>query len=146
MENNLEIEFKFNLIIQNLEEIIGDTQDIKTIIKERPLKIYFGTAPTNTIHIGYFVPLLKIADFVDAGCDVTILLADLHAILDNLKSSFETINKRSEYYEIMLLEMLKLLNVDTNKIKFVRGTKFQLGEKYTLDMYKAHTLVNVNEA
>ena len=32
--------------------------------------------------MGYLVPLLKLADFLHAGCRVTILLADLHAQLD----------------------------------------------------------------
>ena len=51
------------LICKNLQEVIGkDVLD--KIIEKRPLKIYWGTAPTNKIHLGYFVPILKIADFI----------------------------------------------------------------------------------
>lgn len=32
--------------------------------------------------------------------------------------------------------MLKVCGVPLDKLKFVRGTEYQLGEKYTLDMYK----------
>ena len=57
------------------------------IMAERPLKLYWGTACTSKIHIGYFVLMMKIVDYINAGCDMTILIADLHAFLDNLKSS-----------------------------------------------------------
>jgi tyrosyl-tRNA synthetase len=32
--------------------------------------------------------------------------------------------------------MLKVCNVPLDKLKFVRGTEYQLDQKYTLDMYK----------
>jgi tyrosyl-tRNA synthetase len=35
--------------------------------------------------VGYFVPIFKIGDFLKAGCHVTILFADLHGFLDNMK-------------------------------------------------------------
>ncbi|CAB9524525.1 Tyrosine--tRNA ligase, cytoplasmic [Seminavis robusta] len=85
---------------------------------ERPLRVYWGTAPTGAPHIGYFVPMLKIADFLQAGCDVTVLLADLHTSLDALKS------------------MLEAIGVSTKQLRFVRGTDFQLSPDYTLDLYK----------
>lgn len=36
-----------------------------------------GTATTGRPHCGYFVPSIKIAQYLAAGCDVTILLADI---------------------------------------------------------------------
>ena len=77
-------EEKFNLIVRNLEEHYGDDH-IQKILKERDLKLYWGTAPTgaphcgtycheyNLIMTGYFVPMTKIADFLKAGVHVTIL-------------------------------------------------------------------------
>lgn len=135
----------YSLITRNLDEIIGK-EELKEIIEKRPLKIYWGTAPTGQIHIGYLVPLLKIADFLDAGCEVTILLADLHAFLDAMKSSIEQLVTRTQYYEIIIKELLLALNVDITKLKFVRGTDFQLTEKYTMDVYKLNSLTTVNNA
>lgn len=40
------------------------------ILKERELKIYWGTATTGKPHVAYFVPMSKIADFLKAGCEV----------------------------------------------------------------------------
>jgi len=140
------IDEKYNLITRGLQEKIDDELVVKKILAVRPLKIYWGTAPTGLIHLGYFVPMLKIADFLNAGCEVTILIADLHAVLDNMKSTFEQIEARTEYYIIMIKTILESLNVDISKLKFVKGTDYQLSKEYTLDMYKAHTLISVNEA
>jgi len=142
----LSVDEKFNLITQNLQEKILDEVVMKKIITARPFKIYWGTSPTSAPSIAYFIPMMKIRDFVLADCEVTILIADLHAVLDNLKSTFKQVGHRSEYYITMIKALLTSLNVDLNKIKFVKGNEFQLTPEYTLDMYKAHTLITVNEA
>ena len=45
---------------------------LKTILAERSLKLYWGTATTGKPHIAYFVPMTKIADFLKAGCEVIV--------------------------------------------------------------------------
>lgn len=137
---------KYELITRNLKEIVGDPEEIKKIIDNRSLKIYWGTAPTGKIHVGYFVPLLKIADFLLADCEVTILIADLHAYLDSMKSSLEQLKFRTEYYILMIKEMLKLLNVNISKLKFVKGTDFQMTNKYTMDVYKFCSIVSLSDS
>jgi tyrosyl-tRNA synthetase len=73
---------KYSLITRDLQEVLGGDA-IKAILEknERPLKAYWGTAPTGRPHIGYFVALAKIADFLRAGVVVKVLLAG--------KSSFQ---------------------------------------------------------
>lgn len=131
-----DIDHKYQLITQNLEETIIDKDVMYKILAKRALKIYWGTAPTSSPHIGYLVPMMKIIDFLNAGCDVTILIADLHAILDNLKSTFNQVEARSNYYMTIIKEILKSLDVKIDQVKFIQGTNFQLSEKYTLDVYK----------
>lgn len=60
---------KYNLITRNLQEVLG-ADEMKKILAERDLKMYWGTAPTGRPHIGYFVPMTKIADFLSAGVEV----------------------------------------------------------------------------
>lgn len=60
---------RFELINRNLQEMLGAEQ-VKNILVERDLNMYWGTAPTGKPHIGYFVPMTKIADFLKAGCHV----------------------------------------------------------------------------
>lgn len=61
---------KVNLITRNLQEVLGE-DNLKNVVKERDLKIYWGTATTGKPHIAYFVPMVKIGDFLKAGCEVT---------------------------------------------------------------------------
>ncbi|KAI5191782.1 tyrosyl-tRNA synthetase [Nematocida minor] len=138
-------ETKYKLISRNLEEILGGEKMLE-ILKTRDLKIYWGTAPTGKPHIGYFVPIFKIADFLKAGCEVIILIADLHAALDNLKAPIELIDKRSAYYKMVIKAMLKSVGAPIEKIKFVLGTDYQYDRKYVLDMHKLSMIVSINDA
>lgn len=51
------------------QEVLGEDK-LMAILKERELKIYWGTATTGKPHVAYFVPMSKIADFLKAGCEV----------------------------------------------------------------------------
>lgn len=57
---------------------------------------------------------------------MTILVADLHAYLDNMKAPWELLGYRTQYYESIIKTMLKSIGVPTEKLKFVHGTDFQL--------------------
>lgn len=61
---------KYVLISRNLQEVLGEDKMI-TLLKERDLKIYWGTATTGKPHVAYFVPMAKIADFLRAQCEVS---------------------------------------------------------------------------
>ncbi|MCX8205653.1 MAG: tyrosine--tRNA ligase [Candidatus Micrarchaeota archaeon] len=141
----MDAERKFNLITRRLEEVVG-ADELRAILAERDLKVYWGTATTGRPHVGYFVPIMKIADFLDAGCEVTILFADLHAYLDNMKTSWELLGKRTAYYEHIIKGMLGIAGVDIRRLRFVRGTDIQLSREYTLDMYRLSTLTSVHDA
>ncbi|MBN2881705.1 tyrosine--tRNA ligase [Candidatus Woesearchaeota archaeon] len=130
---------KYDIIAKNLQEIVGE-EELKVILNERDLKVYWGTAPTGRPHLGYFVPMYKIADLLRAGCHVTILFANIHAYLDNMKTTWELLDNRTKYYEFIIKEMLTLIGVPLDKLRFIKGTDFQLSEKYTLDMYKVSAL------
>lgn len=51
------------------QEVLGEDK-LMAILKEREVKIYWGTATTGKPHVAYFVPMSKIADFLKAGCEV----------------------------------------------------------------------------
>jgi len=136
---------KYDLITRNLQEVLGG-EEIKKILAERDLKLYWGTAPTGKPHVGYFVPISKIADFLAAGCHVTVLFANLHAYLDNMKAPWELLKYRTEYYQVIIKALLKSVGVSTDKLKFVNGTDYELSEKYTLDIYKLSAMVTAHDA
>ncbi|XP_068213611.1 tyrosine--tRNA ligase, cytoplasmic-like isoform X1 [Palaemon carinicauda] len=144
-QETMSVEEKMKLITRRLDEVIGDDRML-AVLKERPLKIYWGTATTGRPHVAYFVPMSKIADFLKAGCEVTILLADLHAYLDNMKAPWELIKFRTQYYEAVIKAMLRAIGVSLDKLRFVQGTSYQLGEKFTEDVYKLSSMVTEHDA
>lgn len=136
---------KKELICRNLQETVGEDR-LDAILKERDVKVYWGTATTGKPHIAYFVPMIKLADFLKAGCEVTVLFADLHGYLDNMKAPWELLQLRAKYYEAVIKEMLRSLDVPLEKLKFVTGTDYQLSREYTLDVYRLSSVVTDHDA
>ena len=136
---------KIDLITRNLQEVIGEDQ-LKEIIEKKDISIHWGSAPTGSPSLGYLVPLYKIADFLQAGCKVTILFADLHAYLDSMKSNWDVLESRTEYYEFLIKALFEAIDVPTDNLVFVKGTSYQLSEKYSLDVYKLSATTSVSDA
>ena len=144
-------EQKLNLIKSNLQEVLNPEIVDEIVMKdERPLKIYWGTAVTGKPHCGYFVPILKIAEFLAAGCEVKILIANIHGYLDNLKAPIELLDSRSDYYTHVVTEAMKAVNVDTSRLKFVLGSDYQTkgdsGAAYFMDFLRLSTIVSGHDA
>ncbi|TCD67706.1 hypothetical protein EIP91_012002 [Steccherinum ochraceum] len=137
---------KYELITRRLDEVLGG-ESIKAILNEgRSPKCYWGTAPTGRPHIGYFVPLAKIADFLRAGVEVKVLLADVHAFLDNLKAPLELVAHRTKYYQHVLLAVFRSLGIPTSKLTFVEGSSYQLSKEYNMDNYRLCAIVSEHDA
>ena len=67
---------------------------------------------------------------------MTILLADLHAYLDNMKAPWELIAFRTQYYQSVIEAMLRAIGVPLDKLKFVQGNIYHRSvTKYFLKMY-----------
>lgn len=88
----------------------------------------------------------KIADFLNAGCEVTILFANLHAFLDNLKTPWNLIELRAKYYEEVIKAMLISINVPIEKLRFVLGTEYQLSKEFAIDLFKLAGMVSNHDA
>lgn len=110
------------------------------------LSCYIGYAPTKQIDFNYLIPCLKIRDLVSLQYNVCILLADVHARLDENKLSSHIINLRCEYYELVLTAMLQQLGVNMDHIKFVRGSDIQLGGDYIIDVWELSSRVSIEAA
>lgn len=75
-----------------------------------------------------------------------MLFANLHAYLDNMKSTWELLEFRTEYYRRVIKGMLRSLGIPIDKLKFVTGTDYELKADYTLDMYRLSSLVTEHDA
>ncbi|KAJ1498448.1 hypothetical protein HMI56_004983, partial [Coelomomyces lativittatus] len=165
----------WTLITRGLQEVLG-AEDLRRILHQRPLKIYWGTAPTGKPHVGYLVPLMKLVDFLRAGCEVTVLLADLHGYLDQSMEvmDWEQVEMRTRYYETVLRAVLKRLAGGTTeqalllhlkeeeeghgrrseggvggvdaKVTMVKGSSYQWSPEYVRDSYRLACQLTVHDA
>jgi tyrosyl-tRNA synthetase len=140
----MDIQKRLELIKRNTAEILTE-EDLKALLKEKknPV-IYWGTAPTGKPHVGYFLPMLKVADFLKAGFKVKILLADLHAALDN--TPWPLLEKRYEYYSKVIPMLIKSVGVDVKNLEIIKGSDFQLQHDYVFDVLHMSSLVSVHDA
>ncbi|CAF9933114.1 MAG: hypothetical protein GOMPHAMPRED_007149 [Gomphillus americanus] len=147
MAQELSGEQKIALIKEQLQEVLRLDIIEDVILKQnRPLRIYWGTAPTGRPHCGYFVPMVKIAHFLRAGCHVKVLLADIHGFLDNLKAPIELVKFRAEYYQFVVKSLLKSINVPIERLEFRLGSTHQLTQKYTMDIFRLSSVVTEHDA
>uniref|UniRef100_A0A0D2XTX7 Tyrosine--tRNA ligase n=1 Tax=Fusarium oxysporum (strain Fo5176) TaxID=660025 RepID=A0A0D2XTX7_FUSOF len=138
-------EESITLIKANLAEVMNPEIIDNVILKEkRPLRVYWGTAPTGKPHCGYFVPTINIAELLHAGCHVKILLADKHAHMDSL-APLEVIEHQCDYYRLLINSSLKAIGVDVSKLEFVVGSSFQDSKEYQLDRFRFSNNVNVSK-
>jgi tyrosyl-tRNA synthetase len=140
----MELEKRFELITRNLQEVISEEELRKLLKSKKEISVYWGTMPTGSISMAYFFPMLKIADFLKAGLKVKILLADLHAALDGV--GWEILEHRYNYYKEAIITILKTINVDISKLEFIKGSEFQLKEKYFHDLLKLSTMISVHDS
>jgi len=140
----LSAEERFELIKRNTAEIIGE-EDLKKLLKDKKKPVvYWGTAPTGKPHVGYFLPFLKIADLLNAGFHVKILLADLHAALDN--TPWAILERRYDYYAAAIPEAIKAIGVDIRELEIVKGSEIQLKPEYMFDVLQMSSYVSVHDA
>jgi len=131
----MDTDARVDLVARHTQEVVTE-EELAALFEDDEPSAYIGYAPTGEMHIGHFTTMRKLADFLRAGVDVTVLIADLHAHLDDEKSPFDLLDARSEYYEIAIEAMIDAAGADPDAVEFVRGTDFQLDEEYTLEMYR----------
>jgi tyrosyl-tRNA synthetase len=140
----MDTEEKIELITRNLQEILGENELKSKLKSKKDFSIYWGTMPTGSISIAYFFPMLKVADFLRAGCKVKILLADLHALLDSVP--WDILEKRYLYYKEAIILILKTIGVDIKKLEFVKGSEIELDKNYFNDILKLSTLTSIHDS
>ena len=138
------VDKRFELVKRNTEEIIGEDELKKLLKSKKKLVVYWGTAPTGKPHVGYFLPALKIADLLKAGFHVKILLADLHAALDN--TPWIVLDKRYDYYEKIIPLMIQAIGANIKELEIVKGSEFQLKPEFMFDVLKMSSFTSVKDA
>jgi len=126
---------RLDLVTRHTQEVVT-TEELEALLADGTPSAYIGYAPTGEMHIGHFTTMRKLADFLNAGVDVTVLIADLHAHLDDEKSPFDLLDARTEYYREAIKGMIEAAGADPEEITFIRGMDYQLDEEYALELYR----------
>ncbi len=137
-------EEKLALIKRNTQEVVGEEELLSLLHGKSKPTVYLGTAITGKPHIGYFVWALKLADFLKAACKVKVLLADVHGALDN--TPWEVLERRYRYYVAVIPLLFTALGANIKNFELVKGSTYQLGKDYQLDLLKLATHTSVHDA
>ena len=137
----MDIEERLQLIKRNAEEIVTN-EELRELLEtsDKPTA-YVGYEPSGEIHLGHMMTVQKLIDLQQAGFNIIVLLADIHAYL-NEKGSFEEIAKIAEYNRKVFIA----LGLDESKAKFVLGSEYQLDRDYVLDVLRLARITTLNRA
>jgi tyrosyl-tRNA synthetase len=112
----MDVESRLGLISRNTLEIVTN-EELRTLLETNPKpRAYIGFEPSGFFHTGQMVCAAKILDMQEAGVEVTIFLADWHAMInDKLGGKLENIRACGEY----MRECFIALGVREDSAKFV---------------------------
>lgn len=128
----------YELAIRNTVEVVTE-DDLRALLTQPHKKVYAGYEPSGEIHLGHLVTVNKLVDLQNAGFEVIVLLADLHAFL-NRKGTMEKVGELAEYNQ-RCFEGLGLKNV-----KYVLGSDLQLNRDYELLVLQLSQQITLNRA
>lgn len=132
---------RLELIKRNVQEIVTE-EELQELLKNKDSPVaYVGYEPSGKIHLGHVLTVNKLMDLQNAGFQIIVLLADVHAYL-NQKGSLEEVRKTADYNRDCFIA----LGLDPQKTKFVYGSDFQLTPDYMLNVLKLTTTASLNRA
>jgi len=140
--NPVEVNEKFQNIVKDTEEVVTKEGLLDLLRTKKKIVSYWGVAPTGPPHIGYYRTLAKQMDLVKAGCHHKVLIANLHAYLDDMKSPWSEIKVRGEIYK----KCLQLLGLKGQYVEYITGADIQLTKDYYLEILKASAFVTDKRA
>jgi tyrosyl-tRNA synthetase len=129
---------KINLIKNNTEEILGENELKNMLLCNEKINHYIGFEISGKIHLGTgLMCMSKVKDFMDAGINCSVFLADYHSwINDKLGGDLDKIKKVAVgYFKEGLKASLKCIGGNPNKLKFVLGSElYHNNDLYWLNM------------
>ena len=131
----------YELLTRNTTEVITD-EEVRTLAEDPVGKrVYVGYEPSGVLHVGHMLTANKLIDLQELGFEVVILLADVHAYLND-KGTFEEIRETGERMKAQFLAY----GLDESQTEFVLGSSFQLDEEYVLDLHQLELSTTLNRA
>jgi tyrosyl-tRNA synthetase len=129
------------LIKRNTEEIVTQEELERLLETKESPTAYVGYEPSGKIHMGHVLTVNKLIDLQNAGFKVTVLLADVHAYL-NEKGTMEEVREVADFNK----ECFIALGLEEGKTNFVYGSDYQLEPGYMLSVLKLARDTTLNRA
>ena len=131
----------YERITRNVEEVVTD-EEVRALAEDPSgARVYVGYEPSGVLHVGHLLTATKLIDLQEAGLEVVVLLADVHAYL-NGKGTFEEIQATAE----RMREQFLAFGLEEEATEFVYGSSFQLSEEYVLDVHRLAVNTTLNRA
>jgi len=131
----------YELLTRNAAEVVTE-EEVEALASDPDGKrAYVGYEPSGVLHLGHLLTANKLIDLQDAGLDVVVLLADVHAYL-NGKGSFEEIRATAD----QMKEQFLAYGLDEESTEFVLGSDYQLDDDYELDLHELELATSLNRA
>ena len=131
----------YELLTRNVEEALTDEEVRELADDPDGARAYVGYEPSGVLHLGHMLTANKLIDLQDAGMEVVVLLADVHAYL-NGKGTFEEIRETAD----RMREQFVAYGLDPEATSFVLGSSYQLEEDYVLDLHALGLETTLNRA
>ena len=119
------------LLTRNAVEAVTEEEVRELASDPEGARAYVGYEPSGALHLGHMLTANKLIDLQEAGMQVVVLLADVHAYLND-KGTFEEIEATAE----AMREQFLAYGLDEERTEFVYGSSFQLEEDYLLDLHE----------
>jgi tyrosyl-tRNA synthetase len=132
---------RLELVVRNTEEIVTFEELRDLLNKKQNPRAYVGYETSGKIHLGHMLTANKLLDLQKAGFNVVVLLADLHAFL-NEKGTLEEVRQIANYNRDCFMS----LGLDPHKTEFIYGTDYQLKDNYILKVLQMARNTTLNRA
>ena len=130
----------FELAIRNTVEVVTE-DELRAVMAQPEKSVYAGYEPSGEIHLGHLVTINKLMDLRDAGFKVVVLLANLHAFL-NQKGTMDEVRELSDYNR----RCFEAVGLKGKGVEFVLGTDVQLTPEYELNVLRLSQAITLNRA
>ncbi|WP_232686916.1 tyrosine--tRNA ligase [Halobacterium zhouii] len=131
----------YELVTRNATEVVTEEEVQELADDPQGKRAYVGYEPSGVLHLGHLLAANKLIDLQDAGMDVVVLLADVHAYLND-KGTFEEIRETAEQMKAQFLAF----GLDEDATEFVLGSDYQLDEEYELDLHALQVETSLKRA
>ncbi|MCI4348058.1 MAG: tyrosine--tRNA ligase, partial [Thermoplasmata archaeon] len=79
----MDLEERITRVTRNTTEVLTADEIRPLLERESAPRTYIGFEPSGLLHVGHLITARKMRDLTEAGCRLTVFLADWHAWIND---------------------------------------------------------------